>query len=109
MGRDGIGDLSSPAGKAQLESILDDLGTRQSLGVPADGEKAGAIDGRYVSFVGTGAEQEVAHALGRAPLGFLVAGKSATGDVWQPGTRTSNEQVVYLAGTAGVTFKVLLY
>lgn len=101
--------LHTPADIAKLNNILEELGNRQSLGLPADGEKAGALDGRYVQFLGTGSEQEIPHALGRTPNGFVVASKTATGDVWQPGTRASNDQVVYLAATAGVTFRVLVY
>lgn len=101
-------EVKSAEGVAALNAELNRLSSQQSLGVPSENGKAGALSGVYVTFTGTGSEQAVSHTLGRTPVGWIIVGKSAAGDAYE-GTRTWGADHVFFVGTSSVRFRVMLF
>ena len=95
-----------------VDKVLTTLAGRLSLGTGTDGEHTGHLDGQVRAFTTPAVADtafEVAHGLGRTPIGYVVIYQSLPGSLYADVSRGWTEEMVYLkSDAAGAAFRVLL-
>jgi hypothetical protein len=95
-----------------LDQVVTALAGRLSLGTGVDGAHTGHLDWQARAFTAPSVADtafEVAHGLGRTPIGYVVIYQSLPGSLYADVSRGWTDEMVYLkSDAADAAFRVLL-